>query len=95
MSIGTGFQLGTEMAGVWVWLWGASGRRPWALGEDKQGHRDGLKGVCVCGDGLRCVLRSELVGGLGDWSWLGMVFLGSGGQVRRKQGKGFNLAHWG
>ena len=69
------------------------GRKPWTLGEDKEGCRDGLKGVC--GDGLRCALRSELVGGLGDWSslrselvggvgdwsWLGLVW---GLQVRRK-----------
>ena len=57
---------------------------PWG----RQGRVSGWAEGCVCGDGLRCALRSELVGGLGDWSslrselvggvgdwsWLGMVW---------------------
>ena len=51
-----------------MWLGGASGRRSWAPGEDKEG---------VCRDGLRCALRSELVGGVGEWSWVGMGWWGA------------------
>ena len=57
------------------------------LGELRGGGDHGPLGKTRkgwCRDGLRCPLRSELVGGVGEWA--------GGVQVRRKTMKGLNLA---